>query len=118
MPTEQALDAWVRRRAVGRTIACICMELGGVPGLYGEGFWWRVDRARLRYGGSLNRLYQVRARREETFQRERDRRPDNWHIDWQQMPGPTMRLALGCPTSEPPPDTGGLMQGVPAAVPT
>ena len=103
LPTQEELAAEVRRRPVGRTIAYICMDLGIAPGLCDGDFWNRVEKTLRRYGGSLRRLYQVRARREETFQRERDRRSDTWHIDWRDMRPPTVRRALGCLIGETPP---------------
>jgi hypothetical protein len=60
------------------------------------------------------RLYQVRARREETFQRDRDRRPHAWNIDWRNLRPSAVRLALGCLIGETPPD--GL--GPPVPVPS
>ena len=103
LPSPEELAAEVRRRPVGRTIAYICMDLGIAPGLCDGDFWNRVEKTLRRYGGSLRRLYQVRARREETFQRERDRRSDTWHIDWRDMRPPTVRRALGCLIGETPP---------------
>ena len=104
LPTPEELAAQVRRRPVGRTISYICMDLGIAPGLCAGAFWNQVEKTLRRYGGSLGRLYQVRTRREETFQRERDRRPDTWHIDWRDMRRSTVRLALGCLIGETPPD--------------
>ena len=114
LPTPEELAAEVRRRPVGRTIAYICMDLGIAPGLCAGEFWNQVEKTLRRYGGSLNRLYQIRARREETFQRERDRRPDTWHTNWRDLRPPTVRRALGYLIGETPPD--GL--GAPAIVPS
>ena len=102
LPNPEELAAEVRRRSVGRTIAYICMDLGIAPGLCDGDFWNRVEKTLRRYGGSLGRLYQVRARREETFQRERDRRSDTWHIDWRDLRPATVRRALGCLIGETP----------------
>ena len=102
LPTQEELAAEVRRRPVGRTIAYICMDLGIAPGLCDGDFWNRVEKILRRYGGSLRRLYQVRARREESFQRERDRRPDTWHTDWRDLHPSTVRRALGCLIGETP----------------
>ena len=96
MPTPEEFAAGVRRRPVGRTIAYICMDLGIAPGLCEGDFWNRVEKLLRRYGGSLGRLYQMRAQREDTFQREHDRRPDTWHIDWRDLRPSTVRRALGC----------------------
>ena len=102
LPTPEECAADVRRRPVGRTIAYICMDFGIAPGLCDGEFWNKVERLLRRYGGSLNRLYEVRAQREETFQRERDRRPDTWHIDWRDLRPSTVRRALGCLIGEAP----------------
>ena len=103
MPTPEEFAADVRRRPVGRTMAYICMDLGIAPGLCDGDFWNQVEKTLRRYGGSLNRLFQVRAQREDIFQRERDRRPDTWHIDWRDLRPSTVRRALGCLIGEPPP---------------
>jgi hypothetical protein len=95
LPTPEELDAEVRRRPVGRTITYICLDLGIAPCLCDGDFWDKIDKILRRYGGSLNRLYEVRAGREETFQRERDRRPETWHIDWRNTSLTAMRQALG-----------------------
>ncbi|MGE0758568.1 MAG: hypothetical protein AB7F89_25285 [Pirellulaceae bacterium] len=114
LPTQEELTAEVRRRPVGRTIAYICMDLGIAPGLCEGEFWNQVEKALRRYGGSLRRLYQVRARRQETFQRERDRRPDTWHLDWRDLRPSTVRLALGRLIGETPPDGPGPLVPVPS----
>ncbi len=104
LPTPEDLAAQVRRRPVGRTIAYICMDLGIAPGLCEGEFWGQVEKTLRRYGGSLDRLYQLRARREAAFQRERDRRPGTWHIDWRNLRPSAVRLALGRLVGETPPD--------------
>ena len=103
LPRPEDLAAEVRRRPIGRTIAYICLDLGIAPGLCAGEFWDQVEKALRRFGGSLDRLYQIRARREDSFQRERDRRPDTWHIDWRDMHPATVRRALGCLIGETPP---------------
>ena len=103
LPTPEELAAEVRRRPVGRTIAFICMDLGIVPGLCDGDFWSQVEKTLRRYGGSLLRLNRVRARREDSFRRVHDRRPDIWHVDWRAMHPSNVRLALGCLIGEAPP---------------
>jgi hypothetical protein len=103
LPSPEELAAEVRRRPVGRTMTYICLDLGIVPGLCDGEFWNRVEKTLRRYGGSLGRMYRVRWRREDSFQRERDRRPDIWHIDWRDLRPSTVRLALGCLIGETPP---------------
>ncbi len=103
IPTPEEFAAEVRRRPVGRTITYICMDLGLAPGLCEGDFWIRVEKILSHYGGSLSRLYQVRERREESFWRERDRRPETWDTNWRDMRPSTVRIALGCRFGEPPP---------------
>ena len=103
LPTPEEFAADVRRRPVGRTILYICLDLGIVPGVCEGVFWYNIERLFRRYGGSLNRLYKVRFQREATFEKERDRRPDTWHIDWRDLSHATVRRALGCLFGEPPP---------------
>jgi hypothetical protein len=64
-----------------------------------------VERIMRRYGGWMEPLFRLRARREESFQRERDRRPETWHIQWHGIPRSAVRDALGCMIGEilPPP---------------
>ncbi len=103
LPTPEELDAEVRRRPIGRTMTYICIDLGIVPYLSDGLFWDKVDKAMRYYGGSLTPLYRIRAEREKTFQRERDRRPETWHIDWREMPRAQLRMTLGCLIGETPP---------------
>ena len=103
LPTPEEIAAEVRSRPIGRTMTYICLDLGIVPGFCDGEFWNRVEKTLRRYGGSLGRMYRVRGRREETYQRERDRRPDTWHIDWRDLRPSTVRLALGCLIGETPP---------------
>jgi hypothetical protein len=118
LPTPEELEAWVRRRPIGRTMAYICMDLGIVPGLCAGEFWNQVEKTLRRYGGSLNRLYQLRAEREESFQRERDARPETWHTDWRDMRRATIRQVLGCLIGEALPSPERLMPGLTVTVPS
>ena len=115
LPTPEELDADVRRRPVGRTITLICLDLGIAPGLCLGDFWYRLERTLRRYGGSIHPLYDVRAVREKSFQKERDRLPDTWHIDWRDQSHSTVRQALGCLIGETPP-ADELMSGLPEPV--
>lgn len=100
--TPDDFDAEVRRRPIGRSIAYICLDLGLSPGLTEGEFWCQIEKTFSRYGGSLERLHQMRAHRAETFQRERDQRPDTWHIDWRDTRPITVIKALGCLIGEAP----------------
>jgi hypothetical protein len=101
MPTPEELAADVRRRPVGRSVLYICMDLGIAPGVCDGTFWNCIEKTLRRYGGSLKRLYDVRAMREASFQRERDRRPETWDTDWRDLLPPTVRRALGYRIGEP-----------------
>jgi hypothetical protein len=108
LPTDAELDAEMRRRPVGRTMTYICLDLGVVPGFCADAFSDQFLKVIRRYGGSLKRLYDVRARREKSFEKERDRRPNTWHWDWRDLRIPAVRLALGLLIGE---DPGGLFPG-------
>ena len=106
LPTEQEMDAWVRRSPVGRTITYICLDLGVLPQLCEGGMWINIYTIFRSYRGNLHRLYELRDKREVTFQRERDRMPDTWHINWRDTSKETARKALGCLIGEVPPGFG------------
>ncbi len=100
LPTPEEFAAEVRSRPIGRTISYICLDLGVFPALCNGAFWNHVDRAMRGYGGSLSAMYRVRARREKSFWRERDARPETWHINWRDFRPATVRRALGCRIGE------------------
>ncbi len=107
IPTLKELEAEVRRRPIGRTIAYICMDLAVIPGFCTGAFWNDIFQTLQDYGGSLSALYAVRGRRESAYRQERDRRPDTWDWDWRDLRPPTVRQVLGCligeaPTLDPP----------------
>ena len=107
IPTLKELEAEVRRRPLGRTIASICMDLAVVPGFCTGAFWNQIFDTLQAYGGSLTALYKVRERRETSFQTERDRHPDSWGWDWKDPGQQAIRQVLGCligeaPTLDPP----------------
>ena len=107
IPTLKELEAEVRRRPLGRTVALICMDLAVVPGFCTGTFWNQVFEALQSYGGSLATLYKVREHRATSFQKERDQHPDSWGWDWKDFGRETVRQMLGCligeaPTIDPP----------------
>ena len=107
IPTAKELDAEVRRRPLGRTIAAICMDLAVVPGFCTGEFWNQIFDTLQAYGGSLTTLYKMREHRETSFQKERDQHPDSWGWDWKDRARETVRQVLGCligeaPTLDPP----------------
>ncbi len=94
MPTLEQLEAQVRRRALGRTLVDICLDLAVVPGFCTGQFWNTLfDSIRL-HGGSIATLMQEKLRRQEAFCQEQDRKPgSDW--DWQQMGREALRRMLG-----------------------
>ncbi len=107
IPTLAEMEAEVRRAGIGRTITRVCLDLGIVPGFCTGEVWSAID-ATLRYrGGSLRKLYTVRAKRQENFLRERDRHPETWDWVWHDLRKTTVRQVLGwligeTPSHDPP----------------
>ncbi len=95
IPTAEELDAEVRRRPVGRTIAMICMDLAVIPGFCTGIFWNQVFDTLQDYGGSFTALYKVRENRETSFQKERDQHPESWGFDWKHLGTETIRQVFG-----------------------
>jgi hypothetical protein len=95
IPTLQELQAQIRRRPIGRTIADICTDLAVIPGFCTAEFWSGLFDTLQFYGGSLTAMYESRSHREQTFRRERDKRPDTWHYNWQDRHPATIRHLLG-----------------------
>ena len=102
IPTIKELEAEVRRRPVGRTVALICLDLAVVPGFCTGAFWNQVFESLQSYGGSLTTLYKVREHRATSFQKERDQHPDSWGWDWKDFGPQTVRQVLGCLIGEAP----------------
>ena len=94
MPTLEELKAQVRRRALGRTLVEICLDLAVVPGFCTGTFWNTLfDSIRL-HGGSIPALMQEKVRREKAFSKEQDSKVgSNW--DWQKMGREALRHVLG-----------------------
>lgn len=103
MPTMKELEFQVRRRSIGRTIAEICADLGVTPSACDGGFWNEIYQTLTDFGGNFQRLFELQQRRRETFQRERDKRPDTWAFDWRDRPREAIRQVLGFLIGEPPP---------------
>ncbi|HBK07154.1 MAG TPA: hypothetical protein DDZ81_15105 [Acetobacteraceae bacterium] len=103
IPTLQELEAQIRRRPIGRTIADICTDLAVIPGFCTAQFWSGLFDTLQFYGGSLTAMYESRGHREQTFRRERDKRPETWHCNWQDLRPATIRHLLGHLIGETPP---------------
>ena len=95
IPTLKELEAEVRRRPIGRTIAYICMDLAVVPGFCTDEFWSEIRDTLRYYGGSMTAIYTVRAQREQTYKRERDQHPETWVWDWWDLRRPRGQQVLG-----------------------
>ena len=104
IPTQRELDAEVRSRPIGRTIAYICMDLGVVPSFCTGDFWNALFDTLNWYGGSFTTFFTMKAKRAKSYQRERDRYPDTWVWDWRDTEKPRVRQVLGYLIGEDPPD--------------
>ena len=103
IPTLQELEAQIRRRPIGRTIADICTDLAVIPGFCTGQLWAGLFDTLQSYGGSLTAMYETRGHREQTFRRERDKRPETWNSNWQDLRPATIRHLLGHLIGETPP---------------
>src|ERR1700733_7216052 len=75
LPPMEAIEAQVRRRPGGRTIAAICRDLGISPSLCDRLFWNRLFDAIRLYRGSLPGLVLEVKRREQRFEKEEWKHP-------------------------------------------
>jgi type IV secretory pathway VirB10-like protein len=94
MPTLEEFDAQVRRRPLGRTLVDICLDLAVVPGFCTGSFWNTLFDSIDLLGGDVGTLMQEKARRQEAFCEEQDKKPgSNW--DWLEMGRDALRRVLG-----------------------
>jgi hypothetical protein len=94
MPTLEEFVAQVRRRPLGRTLVDICLDLAVVPGFCTGPFWNTLFDSIDLLGGSVATLMQEKARRQEAFCSEQDKKPgSNW--DWLEMKRDALRRVLG-----------------------
>jgi hypothetical protein len=70
LPTAQEIEAEVRRRPIGRTIAAICLDLAISPSLCTGPFWNALFEAIQDYRGSLTVVITEFGRREDHFDTE------------------------------------------------
>jgi hypothetical protein len=101
MPSMEAIEAEVRRRPVGQTIAAICRDLGIAPTLCEGGFWNRLFDAIRWYGGSLGNVMLEMRRREKLLEQEQDRHPT---VGLPELTREAARRVLGFRIGEPPVD--------------
>ena len=75
LPSMAQLEAEVRSRPVGQTVADICRDLGISPGLCESAFWDEVFMAIHRYRGNLGDMILEMRRREKQFDNEHWKHP-------------------------------------------
>ena len=103
MPTLKELEAQVRSRPVGQTIAEICMDLGIAANVCDGGFWNEIYLTIAHFGGSFEKFFGVQERRRTAFKKEREKRRDTWNRDWENKPKEAIRQLLGYVLGESPP---------------
>ncbi|MEI7713655.1 MAG: hypothetical protein WCI94_19635, partial [Rhodospirillales bacterium] len=103
MPTLKELEAQVRRRSVGRTIAEICLDLGVAATTSEGGFWLEIYRTLLHFDGNSEAFFGIQENRRKAFAKERDKRPDTWSAEWRDRPKDAIRQLLGYLLGEIPP---------------
>ena len=103
LPTLKELESQVRRRSIGRTIAEICLDLGVTPSSCDGAFWFKIYETLAHFDGKFEILFGVQQKRRKTFEKEREKRPDTWACDWQNLPKDPIRRLLGYVLGEPPP---------------
>jgi hypothetical protein len=101
MPTLEDLERQVRRRAIGRTVLDICLDLAVVPGFCTGTFWNELFDIMNCFGGSVVTLMRQKTRRREAFSQQQDRKPGStW--DWLHLKRDSIRQVLGFFIGEPP----------------
>ena len=75
-PTLEQLEAEIRRRPIGRTIADICRDLGVAPSLCEGSLWNALFEAIMWYRGNLPKLVLDFRRRQVAFEPELDSDPN------------------------------------------
>ena len=103
MPTLKELEAQVRRRSVGRTIAEICLDLGVAATTSDGAFWFEIYRILLHFDGNAEEFLGMQESRRKAFAKERDRQPVTGSVEWRDRPKDAIRQLLGYLLGEPPP---------------
>ena len=103
MPTLKELEAQVRGRPVGQTIAEICMDFGIAANMCDGAMWNELYEAMVHFGGSIQQFFSVQERRRKAFKKERERRTNTRDQDWQDRPKDAIRALLGYLLGESPP---------------
>ncbi len=103
IPTLKELEAQVRSRPIGRTIADICMDLGIAANMCDGAMWTELYRAMVHFGGNFAEFFGVQERRRKAFKKERERWTNNRDPSWQDRPKDAIRELLGYLLGESPP---------------
>ena len=103
IPTLKELEAQIRRRSIGRTIADICKDLGITPPLCEGAFWNQIHQALMYFSANFAKFHDVQKHRGETLERESDKLPKPWIYDWLDKPREIFFATLGFLVSQPPP---------------
>ena len=99
LPTLEQLEAEIRRRPIGQTIADICRDLAISPSLCERTFWIALFETITWYRGNLPKLILDFRRREVAFVPEWDRDPN---LGLPEKSGDGIRRMLGFFIGEPP----------------
>jgi len=96
LPSRQDVEAWVRRRPIGRTIAAICLDLGVAPMLCQAGFWDRLTQAvRANRGSVATVLKEVRRRVDQFASRDFTRPRFPWPDPGRPNEDTPLRIYIG-----------------------
>ena len=101
IPSLEELEAQVRRRSIGRTVAEICMDLGISPAVCDGAFWFEISEVLRQFDGDFTHFHEVQTHRREAFQQERDKRPETWTWPLWERANDAMREMLGFFLGEP-----------------
>ena len=98
LPTMQQIEAEVRSRPIGRTIADICRDLGVIPAFCTRDFWDAVMLALACYDGSMLNLLEHMQDTSDRFSEEQpdDRMPSSPETVWR-----VLGFRLGEPLADP-----------------
>ncbi len=94
MPTLEDLERQYRRRAVGRIITEICLDLAVVPGFCTPAFWNGLFEIMHYFGGNVGTVGREKTRREKAFIQEQDRTLGS-NSDWLRLKRDQLREVLG-----------------------
>ena len=101
IPSLEELEAQVRRRSIGRTIAEIGLDLGIFPAICGDEFWNELFEILRQFDGDFSHFNETHRQRRKAFDKERSQRPKTWTWDLWDKPADAIREILGYLVGEP-----------------